>query len=289
MYFCFIGVVIVRLWFYRGALGPEAEKFMIVPLHRNKKKAQQQQRVASVAHSKRHTLFPHIEEHHTAVTDADPFSDAHAIDQSLPHFTNIPAITIEGADDEEENFNDFEDPAQARRYIAEQRRISRLPAFDQDDCGDGTEFPDVPYALNPVEEPRWGGLSETKTYLQLGLRKASSMAEWLTMDKSYNELHAARNSLLVRKQMECVQTEADARAACEELLEQVVKHLCVKYPDYFSQNTKNLRKYIRNEQTGKEYAVVKPFERHPLELSARLAIDDFCIFIKDDFTRKWYL
>ncbi|KAH7080964.1 hypothetical protein FB567DRAFT_595290 [Paraphoma chrysanthemicola] len=290
MYFCFIGVVIVRLWFYQGALGPEAEKFMIVALdHKQKVVHKEPREVANVARHNRHTVFPQVEEHPATDSAANPFSDAHTIHESLPHPPTIPAITIEGAHDEDEDFESFEDPDAARRYFAEERRISRLPAFDQDDCGDGAEFPNVPYALTPVEEPRLRGLVETKTYLELGLRKASTLSEWLNVNKSYEEIHAARNSLLARKQMECVQTEAESRTACEELLDEVVKHVCVKYPEMFSRKTKNLQKYVRNEQTGKEYAIVKPFERPPLVLAARLAMDDFCIFMKDDFTRRWYL
>ncbi|KAH7066714.1 hypothetical protein BKA63DRAFT_425379 [Paraphoma chrysanthemicola] len=289
MYFCFIGVVIVRLWFYQGALGPEAEKYMIVALDHKQKVVNKELHEVAHARHNGHIVFPQVEEHLATESAANPFSDAYAIDESLPHSTSIAAITIEGADDEDEDFESFEDSNAARRYISEERRISRLPAFDQDDCGNGAEFPNVSYALTPVEEPRLRGLVETKTYLELGLRKASSLAEWLTVNKSYEETHAARNSLLARKQMECVQTETESRTACEELLDQVVKHVCLKYPEVFSRKTKNSRKYVRNEQTGKEYAIVKPFERHPLDLAARLAMDDFCIFMKDDFTRKWYL
>ena len=43
-----------------------------------------------------------------------------------------------------------DDPAE-KKQIKEARRISRLPAFLQDDCGDASEFPDVPYGIRMTE------------------------------------------------------------------------------------------------------------------------------------------
>jgi hypothetical protein len=285
--FCFwIGTVCVRLWYYKGALGPLPQRFVIIPHHR-KKKLQQQQLAAH--NNNRNTVFPfdHIPE-----TPSNPFSDEFATPESLPYFTTIPAIKVEDTNDDDFDdafADDFEDPAQVRKYIAEERRISRLPAFDQDDCGDGSEFTDVPYASKPIEKSRPSLLSETKTYLELRLGKVTDLTKWLTIDNSYIEQHETRTLLLDRHHAQCIQIQTDGEAACEELLEEVVLHLCTHHPDIFTTIIKHRRKHIRNELIGEEYCIARPFEYHPLELCARLAAEDFCVFVRNEFTMRWYL
>ncbi|KAF1914518.1 hypothetical protein BDU57DRAFT_596475 [Ampelomyces quisqualis] len=288
VFFFWIGTVLVRLWFYKGALGPTPEKYLIIPHHR-KTKSQLHHRITQS--NKRGTVFPQVA--HLADNPKDPFSDAHAIPDSKPYFTTIPAITVNGLDvenDYDDTFTtDLEDPARIQRYIAEECRISRLPAFDQDDCGDGTDFPEVPYATNPIEPQPSRGLEGTSTYLQLGLQKVNNMSQWLKIDNTYVELHEARASLLDCKASACVQVGRDGEAACEELLDVVVRHLCRHFPDRFSITMKHRRSHVRNELTGQEYALVKPFECHPLEICARLAIEDFSVWVQDEFTLQWYL
>lgn len=235
------------------------------------------------------TVFPEVAHVADTRTNLLPIIPEESV--SRPRFTTIPAIRVQDPDGDYENSfaEEYEDPERVRRYVAEENRISRLPAFDQDDCGDGSEFAEVPYANRPIEALPQTGLGGRKSYLQLGLLKATSMAKWLTIDNSYIELHEARNSLLERQRGDCVQLKRDGEAACEELMEQVVRHLCIRYSDHFGTKTKHRRKHVRNELASTEYALVRPFDCHPLELCVRLAIEDFSIFAKDDFTRQWYL
>jgi hypothetical protein len=281
-FFFWIGTFCVRLWFYKGALGPEPERFLILPLYWKKKQLQPQLQHTG-QNSKRFL--------HAADTPSNPSSENFAIPEPKIYFTTIPKISIQGTEkDYDDTFvHDFEDPAQVRRYIDEERRISRLPPFDQDDCGDGSEFPNVPYANKPVEAQCSHSLSETKSYLQLGLHKVNNMGKWLTIDNSYIKHHEARISLLETKQAECVQVKRDGEVACEELMNQMVQHLCIKYPDHFTMKTKGRRKYVRNELASEEHSIVRPFEYHPLEICARLAAEDFNIFVKNSFSLQWYL
>jgi len=121
------------------------------------------------------------------------------------------------------------------------------------------------------------------------MAKTTSMGNWLAIDDSRNEMHVAREQLLNKKQTECVKVKPDGEVACEELLVKVVQHLCITNPDRFSTLTKYGREHVRDKLIFKDYSIVRPFECHPLELCARLAAADFSIFIKDPFTRKWYL
>jgi hypothetical protein len=283
--FFWVGTVIVRLWFYKGALGPAPEKFLIIPLHRKQKNSQRR----ATQNNNRVTVFPKVA--HVSPSHSNPFSDEHEIPVSKPFFTTIPMIsTQDTSEDYDDSFaKDFENSTRVCKFIAEDRCISRLPAFEQDDCGDGSEFPDVPYATNPIEAVPSRGLGGTMTCLQLGLRKVTSMGKWLTVDNSYIDLHEARTSLLYRKRTECVQVQRDGEAACEELMDQVVQHLCIKYSDHFITKPKNARRHIRNEVASEEISLARPFEYQPLEICARLAIEDFNIFVKDEFTLQWYL
>jgi hypothetical protein len=106
---------------------------------------------------------------------------------------------------------------------------------------------------------------------------------------SYIEYHEARASILDQKQVECVQVKREVETACEELMEQVVQHLCIKYPDQFGTELTKRRACVRNELVNKEYSIVRPFECYPLEISARLAMEDFNIFVEDEFSLHWYL
>jgi hypothetical protein len=302
-YLFFIGFNVVRLWYYRGALGPTPEKYLIVPLHR-KKKAQGHTRATSTgvdlhdegatatlhatAAGNRKTVFP------AAIAEPSPtntFSDEHATPSSQPYWTTIPAINIEEVDESGlHGFREHEDPELLRRYVAEERRISRLPAFEQDDCGDGTEFLSVPYATQAVEAERSRGtMAGTRNItLDFRLTEEHRTGKWLTTHTLDPKMQVARDKLLDKEHEECVQVRPDGEIPCEELLDIVVHQLC-SVTALFNKITTNGRKYVRSRINFKEYAVTRPFEYHPIELCARLAGEDFNIFIKDEFTQKWYL
>ena len=305
-FFFWIGTVCVRLWFYKGALGPEPEKFVI--LRKDLKDRYHKSMLASdcdhieqshsnhptTINNKRITVFPHV-------APLEPTSPDTAQSTALDarRFSTLPTINIQEVND----LDEFEDP-QLRDFVAEEVRISRLPAFVQDDCGDGSEFPDIPIALSPIEEqhhtnnnnnnlpasspltPDWQ--QRTDTYLRLGLHKIDRSA-WLTVDNTYIEHQSARDSLLSKKRSECIHITPDSEAACEELMHEVVEFLVDKYPHHFSIRTKHGRRRVRNELTQEEYALVRPFDRPPLEVCARLAVEDFQVLVKGEFTMQWYL
>lgn len=86
-----------------------------------------------------------------------------------------------------------------------------------------------------------------------------------------------------------MQIKGDGEDACEELLHEVVKSLVSMCPEAFSIKTVNRRKHVRNEITKKEWPLVRPFDCHPLEVCARLAVEDFNILVKGEFTQQYYL
>jgi len=300
---CFMGYNIVRVWYYKGALGPAHEKYLIIPLHRKKKAQAGHARATSTGvdlHSKsasgslhataaanRKTVFPAIAEQ----SPENPFSDEHVIPDSKPYWATIPAINVEDVDERYiDGFKEYQDPELVRRYIAEERRISRLPAFEQDDCGDGTEFPSVPYANQVVETrtSRAAGADNRNILRDFRMSEESRNATWLTMHTAEAQMQLAREKLLEKEHAECVQVRPDGEAACEELLDTVTRQLC-RGTVRFNEVVVNGRKHMRNQINSKDYSITRPFEYHPIEICARLAAQDFCVFMKDEFTQKWYL
>ncbi|KAF1844315.1 uncharacterized protein K460DRAFT_379282 [Cucurbitaria berberidis CBS 394.84] len=238
-YSFWIGTVCVRLYFYKGALGPEPEKFIILT-----KELKERYRKSMLAgncddvqqdldyHSttvkdRRITVFPHV-------APPGPDSPETMLNTALDprRFSTLPTINLQDVADSD----DFDDP-KLRSFVAEEVRISRLPAFVQDDCGDGSEFPDIPIALEPIEEhagtPDISPLRKTEEYLRLGLKRVDR-SEWLAVDNTYIEFHDARHSLLKMKETECIQVKQEGETACAELMHEIVEFVTEKYPHHFN-------------------------------------------------------
>lgn len=118
-YFFFLGTACIRLWFYKGALGPAPQKFTVLP-------KRQKDRLPKPT--------PSGPSKPAAVIIQDPKYCRTLNPNTLSHIIAVPPTD-----------------AQQRAVSKEERRISRLPAFVQDDCGDGFDFPDVPFATSPIE------------------------------------------------------------------------------------------------------------------------------------------
>jgi len=182
-----------------------------------------------------------------------------------------------------------------RDAIAEEERIMRLPTFIQDDCGDGENFPDVPLAdhrtISTLESaPRRGSGVNTPSYVQMGLHKLDPKT-WLTVDNTYADFHAARSELLEYRKEEVLRVSPEGEQACKELMKEVVDFLVKTYPQYFEivgmNGTKG--KKVKNKIIGEEFALQCPFDVHPLEMCARLAMEDFNILMKSELTGKHIL
>lgn len=101
-YFAWLGTVVARLYFYKGALSPEPERFVILPAYLRDRSPQR-------SHQRRVTAFPIL---------APPRSPARDLVRATR--VNIAAVNAEQLPDPE-----------FRAFFTEQQRISRLPAFVQ--------------------------------------------------------------------------------------------------------------------------------------------------------------
>jgi hypothetical protein len=269
-YSFFIGTVIVRLWFYKGELGPAHEKFIVI---RDKKLVSDNDEPPSAVDNQSGTAS--LQRYDTAVsTGLDPRS-----------FSTATTINMQNMGDP----NEIKD-LRLRVIVMEEQEISRMAVFNADDGGDGY-FPDIPVAYQPVEEI----VHPTKTLdpQSLGLN-ASERRDWLAVDKhwiQYLKYHEARSFILAANKEECiyVHQHPHAEESCEELLQEVAAFLVQTYPAQFTYQTRFGKKHIRNELTQEDYSLARPFDHHPIETCARLANEDFQIFTRDDFTRNWYL
>ncbi|OJD27210.1 hypothetical protein ACJ73_01394 [Blastomyces percursus] len=126
----------------------------------------------------------------------------------------------------------------------------------------------------PVEQIK--GRAKYRT--NMGLKRLDQH-NWLTIDKNYIEQHKLRDALLRTQRSKVFQCLPEARNACEELLNEVATYLCGRYPAIFAMDNDAVRITktdevfcLRDRTNGLE----------PLEVAARLAMEDFSIVLEND-------
>ncbi|RMZ70817.1 alpha- -mannosyltransferase [Pyrenophora seminiperda CCB06] len=223
-YFFFLGTAAVRLWFYKGALGPEPEAFILIRSEvlasTDLPPSPTDSPPNPTLKNRRRTVF-----HADSLLSALP-TEAKAHSTALDPRTFSAATTTVNIQDISEDCSEIQD-AKVREYVAEQRRISRLPAFDADDCGDGEHFPFIPIATSPVEA---AAVSNPPSSLSL---TPIPHKHWLTISPHYIAQHTARTQLLARNRAACIQVLPDAEKACRELMLEVCDFLVEHYPQQF--------------------------------------------------------
>ncbi|KAF2266443.1 hypothetical protein CC78DRAFT_417583, partial [Lojkania enalia] len=125
-------------------------------------------------------------------------------------------------------------------------------------------------------------------YITMGLKKLD-IEDWLQVDNTYPEFYTARSHILETQKEEALQVTPSGEEACEELMELVVEFLLEKYPRFFEIVETNGRKKIRNNIVKEEISIQKPYDVHPLEVCARLCVEDFNILQKSEFSGEHYL
>lgn len=156
---------------------------------------------------------------------------------------------------------------------------------------EGRDIADMPLSdLSHLTPYRSRGFKkDPANYMTMGLRKLD-LDNWLTVDGKYYEFYQARRQLLSEKKQEVLQVKPGGEAACGELLGEVVGFLTKKYPEeYEIFEGEQRRKWVRNRMTKEEFAISMPYNVHPLEVVARLAMEDFNVLIKSQFTGNHHL
>jgi len=116
----------------------------------------------------------------------------------------------------------------------------------------------------------------------MGLRKLDA-ENWLTIDKNYLSEHRIRDNLLRNERENVYQCLPESEAACKELMEEVVDFLCERYPTLFEKKSYFFGSQVHNKKTGEKYYFGgRHSSMEPLEIAARLAMEDLSVLMRND-------
>ena len=250
---CCVGAWLARLWYYDGQLHRKFPKYDIQPAHVRERLAREEERTR----------------------------------RESQKVVDLPRWNRDVATMSFERVQEFDD-SNLRQRIFESKRISRLPAFEQDDGGDGSEFPDMPVDMTADEYNDQHFPRQANSFLDLDLSELDQ-DDWLTYDN--NEQETARDQILEDRREDCIQIRPgrEAEEACGELWQEVAKFLTMRDPKRFwEQKENNLRK-LYDDHTRESYPLNGPFGWLTLDTMARLVREDFNIFFKSPFSGQFTL
>lgn len=120
-----------------------------------------------------------------------------------------------------------------------------------------------------------------KAHMTMGLRR-SDLERWLEIDDQYLIEHNIRSTLLDHHKSRVLQSRPGSEAACMEVLDLVVDFLTRAYPAQFKHRSSSAGSdLVEVVASGEVFRVNAPFDGlDPLEIAARLAMEDFNVLIK---------
>lgn len=252
---CCVGAWLARLWYYDGQLHKKFRKYDIQPIYIRERLAKEQE-------LKRRES------------------------QKIVEITNWSQDVTTMSFERVQEF----DSASLRQRIFEDKRISRLPAFEQDDGGDGSEFPDMPVDMTAKEYNEQHFPAQSTSFWEIGLSKMPG-DDWLTYHN--NEQMMARDQILDDQQRRenCIDMRPgrEVEEMCGELWQEVAKFIRAKHPARFWEQTEDGVKKLFDQQTGEAFPLEGPFGWLTLDTMARLVCEDFCIFKKSPFSGQYTL
>jgi hypothetical protein len=144
-------------------------------------------------------------------------------------------------------------------------------------------FQDVkPYNFPPIRE-------RTSTKMAMGLKRLDE-SNWLTLDSAYLPEHFLRCHLLCTKRPRVLQTLRGSEAACHEVLSLVVTFLASRFPQHFTLTTTSLGGLaIHSHLTNEIFPIGQQNCPNPLEIAAKLSMEDFNILVKNQETGEYEL
>jgi len=124
-------------------------------------------------------------------------------------------------------------------------------------------------------------------HMTMGLKRLD-IYNWLTIEPEYMEEHAIRKELLDNSLPSVLQCLPGSELACEETLRVVATFLTSRHADMFSFDQN--QSLIHNKATGESFSLLGgPGNPNPLEIAARLAMEDFNILMKDPSDEQYHL
>lgn len=249
----YVGTSLARLWYHSGQLHRKFPKYDIQPHYIRERLALE----ADVARRTSQRLLP---------------SRGWTGDATTMSFSRVQHMSN----------------ADLRQRVFEGRRISRMPAFEQDDGGDGSGFPEMPVGMSAevYNERYFPGRCEDHRELGLGRMDGG---DWVTYCD--DEQMEARKRIVEEKKGECVDVRVgrEAEEACGELWKEVAKFLVEKYPWRFWERREDGVVRLWDEDRGEIYELEGPYGSRTLDRLARLVREDFCVFKKSPFSGQFTL
>lgn len=130
----------------------------------------------------------------------------------------------------------------------------------------------APYSFPPLKE-------RTSTKMAMGLKRLDA-SNWLTLDSSYLPEHTLRSHLLAPQAPKVLQCLPGSEEACYEVLETVSTFLSTRFPQHFT-ITKSVSGPMIQNNLNSELLPCGRNAQNPLEIAARLAMEDFNILMKN--------
>lgn len=116
----------------------------------------------------------------------------------------------------------------------------------------------------------------------MGLRRLDER-NWLTVDNNYISEHLIRGDLFHNQRGKVFSCLPEAKEACEDALQAVAEFLPQRYPLMFEMTRQSSGPTIHNKKTGDKFVVGGlNIEMEPLEIAARLAMEDLSVILKND-------
>lgn len=160
------------------------------------------------------------------------------------------------------------------RYTQDQRRHSIGKA-------ESNILQDVkPYQFPPLRE-------RTSTKMAMGLKRLD-IENWLTLDSNYLPEHELRGNLLKSRNANVIQCLPGSEAACREVLDLVSLFMTTRFPQHFSMINTSKGPAVHSLLT-EEIFLVGPDCPNPLEIAAKIAMEDLNLLIKDPLTGEYHL
>lgn len=138
----------------------------------------------------------------------------------------------------------------------------------------------TPYQFPPLKE-------RTSTKMAMGLKRLD-IDNWLTLDQNYLPEHEMRCNLLKNKKANVIECLEGSEEACYEVLEIVSCFMSSRFPQHFTMTHEFGEPAIYNRLTDETFLVGRKCP-NPLEVAARLAMEDFNILIKNPATGEYHL
>ncbi|CZT04977.1 uncharacterized protein RAG0_11219 [Rhynchosporium agropyri] len=142
--------------------------------------------------------------------------------------------------------------------------------------------------LQDVKPYQFPALKErTHSKVTMGLKRLDE-SNWLTLDSNYLPEHAIRQGLLSTCRANVIECLPGSEAACHEVLNIVASFLSTRFPQHFAIISSPSGPKIINHLTDEVYPIGQSCP-NPLEVAAKLSMEDFNILLKHPETGEYHL